>query len=229
MELLSASFGQSSLSQEYSRMAEKAKRSFRAKFWNHQRNCLFDVVKGEGKDASVRPNQILAVSLDFSMLTNEDHVAVVQTVQDKLWARYGLRTLSPDDREYRGRYSGNREERNFAYHNGTVWPWLIGPFVTAFLKTKNFSEDWRLYAFKSFLQPLFEIQLFSGGIGTVSEVFDGNPPHTPGGCISQAWSVAEPLRAYVEDIALRRPTYEKRMLTENREICEADKKEIRTS
>jgi glycogen debranching enzyme len=212
MELLATRFGYHNLAEKYRSMATKTAKSFVKKFWNTDETCLFDVVNGEVRDASLRPNQILAVSLDFSMLDKAKQTAITSIVQDKLWSTYGLKTLSQGDPKYRGKYYGNWAERNYAYHNGTVWPWLIGPFVTAFLKTKNFDAKWRKHAFDNFLQPLFKDQMVNAGLGTLSEVFDGDSPHSPGGCIAQAWSVAEPLRAYVEDVMLERPNFERDVL-----------------
>jgi glycogen debranching enzyme len=111
-----------------------------------------------------------------------------------------------------GVYAGDRESRDKAYHNGTVWPWLLGPFVTAFLRTKGYTESAREYALMNFLMPLFNEKIFEAGLGTLSEIFDGDPPHASRGCISQAWSVAEPLRAYVEDIMQVRPKHENEVL-----------------
>ncbi|MEM3088870.1 MAG: amylo-alpha-1,6-glucosidase, partial [Candidatus Bathyarchaeia archaeon] len=116
--------------------------------------------------------------------------------------------------KYRGHYRGNWESRNNAYHNGTVWPWLQGFFVAAFLKTKNHEEASRGYAFQKFLHPLFKDQILQAGLGTVSEVMDGDAPHSPSGCISQAWSVAEPLRAFIEDILMNTPPYAQQVLKE---------------
>ncbi len=215
MELLATRFGYDDLAEKYRRMADKTKKSFVEKFWNPQTGCLFDVVEGENKDASLRPNQIMAVSLDFSMLNKAQQVAIVSVVHEKLWATFGLRTLSTDDQRYRGKYGGNWTERNYAYHNGTAWPWLLGPFVTAFLKPKNFGSEWRRFAFESFIQPAFKEQLLCAGLGTISEVFEGDLPHSPGGCISQAWSVAEPLRAYVEDVLYVRPKFEGNVLEQS--------------
>ena len=212
MELLAARFGPNHVAREYQSRAEIAKKGFAEKFWNSEKNCLFDVVNGEEKDASIRPNQIFAVALDFSMLDPEKQSAIVAVVHEKLWAVYGLRTLSTDDPNYQGMYTGGWNARNYAYHNGTAWSWLVGPFVTSFLKIRNFNSKARELAFKSFLQPLSSEQMLQAGLGTVSEIFDGDPPHSPRGCISQAWSVAEPLRAYVEDILLSRPRYERSFL-----------------
>jgi len=129
-------------------------------------------------------------------------------VQRELLTPFGLRTLARDDSRYVGVYTGDRVSRDNAYHNGTVWPWLLGPFVKAFLKTRGYVDSGREYALKYFLTPLFAEKVFERGLGTLSEVFDGDPPHTPGGCISQAWSVAEPLRAFVEDVMQVRPRCE---------------------
>ncbi|MCK5593482.1 hypothetical protein KAI31_05225, partial [Candidatus Bathyarchaeota archaeon] len=96
--------------------------------------------------------------------------------------------------------------------NGTVWAWLLGPFTTAFLKVNNYEDRWRSFAFQNFLQPLFQEEIFKVGLGTISEIFDGDAPHASRGCMSQAWSVAEPLRAFVEDVLLKRPPYERKIL-----------------
>ncbi|TET56917.1 glycogen debranching protein [Candidatus Bathyarchaeota archaeon] len=222
MELLAARFGSNHAAREYHSRAEVARKGFVEKFWNSEKNCLFDVINGEEKDASIRPNQILSVALDFSMLDPEKQSSIVAVVHEKLWAVYGLRTLSTDDSKYQGIYTGGWNARNYAYHNGTVWSWLVGPFVTSFLKIRNFNFNARKFAFKSFLEPLFSEQMLQAGLGTVSEIFDGDPPHLPRGCISQAWSVAEPLRAYVEDISLSRPRYERSIMGE---FCERECKE----
>jgi len=209
MQLLANRFGQEKKADEYHAMAEKAQKSFLEKFWNPQKNCLFDVViSATMKDDSLRPNQILAVSLDFSMLDQARAEQVVETVWKQLTTPYGLRTLSRNDPRYIGKYEGDRWQRDRAYHNGTVWPWLLGPFVTAFLKLENHEAVWRSFAFESFLKPLFTEELNHAGLGSVSEIFDGDPPHQPRGCIAQAWSVAEPLRAYIEDVLVKRPPFE---------------------
>jgi glycogen debranching enzyme len=150
--------------------------------------------------------------LDFSVLGRERREEIVEIVWKKLWGTYGLKTLPDDDPRYIGEYFGDWNRRGNAYHNGTVWAWLIGPFTTAFLKAKNHEEHWRNFAFRNFLQPIFQEEIFKAGLGTISEIFDGNQPHSPRGCIAQAWSVAEPLRAFVEDVALKRPPYEREVL-----------------
>jgi len=212
MELLAKRLDQKEEQEKYSSLAEKAANSFTEKFWNSEKGFLFDVVRGEQDDSSLRPNQVIAAALDFSMLDRGRREVIIEKVWKKLWGTYGLKTISDDDSRYIGEYFGDWNRRGNAYHNGTVWAWLIGPFVTAFLKAKNHEEYWRNFAFKNFLQPFFREEIFKAGLGTVSEIFDGNQPHSPRGCIAQAWSVAEPLRALVEDVALKRPPYEREVL-----------------
>jgi len=212
MQRLANKFGDGSEAEKYARMAEKARNSFIGKFWNVEKNCLFDVVSKHGRDDSLRPNQIIAVALDFTMLDNFKKEQIVDSVHHELLTPYGLRTLARNDPKYIGVYAGDRGNRDKAYHNGTVWPWLLGPFTTAFLKTKGYAEYRREYALKNFLLPLFTEQIFKAGLGTISEIFDGELPHRPRGGITQAWSVAEPLRAYVEDIMQARPKYERKVL-----------------
>jgi predicted glycogen debranching enzyme len=212
MQLLAKRFNQADKAENYDVMAEKARESFVEKFWNQKNGCLFDVVNKDGADSSLRPNQIIACSLDFPILDRIKAEKIVDVVRKRLWGQYGLKTLPETDPRYIGKYLGDWTHRDSAYHNGTVWAWLLGPFTTAFLKTKNHEQHWRKFAFKSFLQPLFREEPHRAGLGTISEIFDGNEPHLPRGCISQAWSVAEPLRAYVEDVALKRPPHEKEVL-----------------
>lgn len=212
MQLLAKRFNQPNKTEKYRSLAEKARVSFSQEFWNPRKEYLFDVVGDFGADASLRPNQLIAVSLDFPIIDMEMAEKLVDVVWKRLWGTYGLKTLPDADPRYIGNYLGDWNHRDSAYHNGTVWAWLLGPFTTAFLKTKNHEENWRKFAFKTFMQPLFQEQIQQAGLGTISEIFDGNEPHHPQGCISQAWSVAEPLRAYVEDVALVRPLYEKDVL-----------------
>jgi len=208
MEILAKNFKNGNEEGKYAEMAEKARKNFNEKFWNSEKNCLYDVINEQGKDQSFRPNQIIAVALDFTMLDNFKNEKIVDGVHRELFTPYGLRTLSKSDPKYIGMYAGNRMSRDKAYHNGTVWPWLLGPFTTSFLKTKGYATHRREYASKNFILPLFTRHVFEAGLGVVSEIFDGEPPHTPRGCIAQAWSVAEPFRAYVEDVMQIRPKYE---------------------
>jgi glycogen debranching enzyme len=212
MQLLANKFEETRLAEKYAEVTLEAQKSFNAKFWDAKRGCLFDVLEASGVDAALRPNQIIAASLDFTMLNSDKSEQVVNVVQRELVTPYGLRTLARNEPRYTGMYVGDRLSRDHAYHNGTVWPWLLGPFVTAFLKVKGQGELWLEYALKNFLQPLFTQQTFEAGLGTLSEIFDGDEPYAPRGCAAQAWSVAEPLRAYVEDIMRIRPKYEKEVL-----------------
>ncbi len=212
MQLLAHRFDEASIAKKYAGMASETQESFNAKFWNDKSGCLFDVVDASGADASLRPNQIIAVALDFTMLNDATIEQVVNVVTRELLTPYGLRTLAPGDVRYKGMYVGDRLSRDQAYHNGTVWPWLLGPFTTAFLKVKGYSNLRLEYALKNFLLPLFTQQIFEEGLGTLSEIFDGDKPHAPRGCVAQAWSVAEPLRAYVEDILQIKPKYAKTVL-----------------
>ena len=212
MRLLANKFDEIRLAEKYGEMAFEAQKSFNEKFWDDEKGCLFDVVDDAGVDASLRPNQVIAVALDFTMLSNDRSERIVDVVQHELLTPYGLRTLARSDPRYKGVYVGDRRSRDQAYHNGTVWPWLLGPFTTAFLKVKGHG-DFRLeYALKNFILPLFTQQIFEAGLGTLSEIFDGDAPHAPRGCVAQAWSVAEPLRAYVEDVLRSKPEYEEEVL-----------------
>jgi glycogen debranching enzyme len=182
-------------------MAQRARASFAPLFWNESAGCLYDVVNGEERDGSIRPNQILAASLRHTMLSREMAARVVETVGRRLLTPYGLRTLSPADPRYRGRYEGDPASRDGAYHQGTVWPWLMGPFLTAYLELNGRSSPARGQAGKWLAELAAYIE--DGGVGQLPEIFDGEPPHRPGGCIAQAWTVAELLRVCVEDIMSR--------------------------
>jgi glycogen debranching enzyme len=170
-------------------MAELAKLSFNALFWNEADNCLFDVLDGQNRDASIRPNQIFAASLVYSMLDSDRSRAVVDKVETELLTPYGLRTLSPRDPKYVPYYVGTPYERDSAYHQGTVWPWLLGAYVDAYRRVYPESED----HVRRILDG-FRTHLTDAGLGQISEIFDAERPHTPRGCPAQAWSVAELLR-----------------------------------
>jgi predicted glycogen debranching enzyme len=170
--------------------AGKTRNSFNRRFWYAEGGYLYDVVDGEnGDDPAFRPNQIFAIALEHSVLDREYWEAVVTAVHAKLVTPVGLRSLAPGEPEYKPRYFGDLRARDAAYHRGTVWAWLIGPFIDAWLKV--YPDD-RATA-RHFLDG-FEPHLAEAGIGTISEVFDAEPPFTPRGCIAQAWSVAEVLR-----------------------------------
>lgn len=187
--------------------AEKVRGNFDRVFWNEEQGCLYDCIgydQGkEYRDGSLRPNQILAVSLPHGMLDQEKEKSIVRKVQQYLLTPRGLRTLAPYESNYIGKYEGSVLQRDMAYHNGTVWPWLLGPFVSAYCKTKGHSLRSRMYA-KELLDG-FISHLAEAGVGSISEIFDGDEPHMPRGCVSQAWSVAEILRAYSEDVLVKKP------------------------
>ncbi|ADE36288.1 amylo-alpha-1,6-glucosidase [Methanohalophilus mahii] len=186
-------------SSDYKQLAHQIKENFAKKYWNADKLCLYDCIFPEDpeiKDASVRPNQIFAISLPFPVLSEDKAFYVLQKVAEDLLTPYGLRTLSKADSKYVGKYEGDAVSRDKAYHNGTVWPWLFGFFISGYLKVHGNSENSRQYCRTLILR--FTGHFNEAGIDTVSEVFDGDSPHNPGGCISQAWSVAEILRAYAE-------------------------------
>ncbi len=176
---------------EWSGLARGVKRSF-GRFWNPA-GYLYDLI--DPKDESVRPNQIIAVAFAEELVSRDRTRMIVDKATTELLTPYGLRTLSPADPKYIGRYGGSPRERDLAYHQGTVWPWLIGPYVTAYLKTRRYSIRSCKHAL-SLLKPLLEEDRY--GIGTIAEIYDGDPPHRPNGCISQAWSVGELIRAFFE-------------------------------
>jgi predicted glycogen debranching enzyme len=203
MARLASVFGDPAASARYSALADRARQRFLEVFWNSSTGCLYDVVTENAPDASIRPNQIFAVSLPYPLLTNEHAMRVIDVVEWELLTPYGLRTLSPRDPNYRGRFEGDPRSRDGAYHQGTVWPWLLGPFLTAYVKVHGQTEEARRRA-DHFLDPL-RAHLLEAGLGQISEVFDGDAPQRPSGCFAQAWSVAEVLRTYIEDAKGRRP------------------------
>lgn len=176
--------------EEIKSIAERAKKTFHEIFWDEERGYLADYVDGFYKDWSIRPNMIFATSLPYSPLEESQMEAVLEIVRSKLLTNRGLRSLAPDDPGYKGYYHGNQFTRDQAYHNGTVWAWLLGHFVEGYLKLHGKSG-------KRFVERI--IEGFDGvmtqyGVGTVAEIYDGDPPHRPKGAISQAWSIAELLR-----------------------------------
>jgi len=182
---------------EYASLSAQAKSNFQ-KFWNAERNCCFDVIdvpgsaKSSGKDASLRPNQILAVSLPVSPLSGDQQKSVVDICAQRLVTCYGLRSLAEGEPGYQGHYGGDQRARDAAYHQGTVWGWLLGPHALA---------HYRVYGARAaalrYLEPLGS-NIGAYGLGTLAEIFEGDPPHVPRGCIAQAWTVGEILRAWSE-------------------------------
>jgi predicted glycogen debranching enzyme len=202
MSALSTLLGKSN---PYSELARNVKENF-----ENQYDYPYDVI--DTKDLSMRPNQIFLVSLDFSLIEKPMQERIVTEVQKTLVTLFGLRTLSPQDSRYKGKYLGNHN-KDLAYHNGTVWPWLMGPFIKAFVKVTGHDSTQRQYAFQNFLQPMIDVY-GNQWDGSIHEIFDGDPPYLPQGCITQAWSVAEILRSWTEDIENITPKYESVLLHE---------------
>ncbi len=199
---LAARFGEPDYAAGCQKDRARAVESFRAKFWYKDGRYLYDTINGpEGDDSSIRPNQVFAIALCDGLLTTEQATQVLRIVKDHLLTPVGLRTLSPTDVRYHPRCEGGPMERDSAYHQGTVWPFLLGAFVTAWVKTCGQTDKTKTEA-RSFLNGI-EAHLGEACLGQVSEIFDGDPPHHPRGCPAQAWSVAEPLRALVEDLGIR--------------------------
>ena len=172
-------------------LAKQIEDSFNGRFWYESGGYLYDVIDGEsGDDVSLRPNQVLAMSLRHPVLRKDRWTPVLSIVRDKLLTPFGLRTLAPGHRDYKSMYFGDLRARDAAYHQGTVWAWLIGPYIDAWLKAGLDRDEARR------LLDGFRAHLSDDGIGTISEIFDAELPYAPRGCIAQAWSVAEVLRAY---------------------------------
>ena len=182
----------------YAALAAHAKESFAKEFWNEKDGCLYDVVDGLEGDATLRPNQIYAVSLPHRMLNADKEKKIVDKVYEKLYAKTGLRSLSPDDKEYHPTYEGCLDKRDHAYHQGTSWGFLLGGFLTAYVHVYGTSKE-VITQVDAMLDATRE-QFYHGCIGSIAEIFDGDEPHTSRGCYAQAWSVGEILRAYTEDI-----------------------------
>jgi predicted glycogen debranching enzyme len=178
--------------QRFRDKADRVRASFNARFWNERTGCLFDVVDGErGDDDAIRPNQLLAISLPHAVLDPERWRAVVDVAHDRLLTPYGLRSLAPGHPDYQPQYFGDLRARDIAYHQGTVWPWLVGPYFDAWRRVYPDRTEELLPVVKSLGQ-----HLASACIGSVSEIFDAEPPHVARGCCAQAWSIAEIVRVY---------------------------------
>jgi glycogen debranching enzyme len=178
--------------------SRKAKVSFAPLFWNEDAGCLFDCVNDGGRDGAIRPNQIFVVSLPHRLLSTEQEKRVVATVQRELLTPVGLRSLSRGDAQYRGIYIGDQWQRDSSYHQGTVWGWPIGGFFSAYLKVNRHSTRAKAQV-RTWMEPL-QAHLDTAGLGSISEIFDGDAPHTPRGCFAQAWSVSEPLRVLLDEL-----------------------------
>lgn len=194
MEKLSTRFGEDATA--YAELAEVVKESFNKKFWNEETGCLYDVV--DSNDGKIRPNQIWAVFLPYTMLDAEKELKVVQAVYKHLYTPYGLRSLSYTDPEYKKQYIGKLIDRDAAYHMGTTWGFPIGGFISSYCKVHNYAPD-AVQTAKEMCE-LFEDHMNDGCINGIAEIFDGDFACTSRGCYTQAWSVGEVLRAYVEDV-----------------------------
>ena len=184
---LANDFGDQSVHDSHEARANQASQSLNHSFWNEEAGCLYDVIDGDRRDSSMRPNQAIALSLGYCAIPAGRARSTLAAVERHLLTPFGLRTLAPFDPCYRGRYAGPVAERDSAYHQGTVWPWLLGPFLTADTRFNGRSRAHEL------LEPLRAF-VVERGAGQIPEIFDGDPPHEPRGCFAQAWSVAEILR-----------------------------------
>ena len=203
MRGLAHRYGEPDCAAEYADLAAKTAACFADAFWNPDAGCLYDCLTETGPDAAIRPNQIFALSLPHRMLCAARERRILKVVERELLTPYGLRSLSPSDPAYRGTYGGDPHSRDSAYHQGTVWPWLMGHFITAWVRLRGADADARAAA-RRMLRPLRN-HMRESGLGHISEIFDGDLPHAPRGCFAQAWSTAEVLRAFVEDVLDQRP------------------------
>lgn len=195
LEWLEQQLGRSG--ESYGRAAIAAAEQFKQVFWCERKGYFYDVVGNGEPDDTLRPNQLLAISLPFAPATEDQARSALLQIQANLLIPFGVRTLSPDHPNYRGRYEGPVDFRDRAYHQGTAWAWLLGPFLTAYLKVTGDKMGAR-----RMLRPLRE-HLREAGIGFISEIFSGDPPHEPAGCIAQAWSVGEVLRVMVDELEIK--------------------------
>lgn len=187
----------------FDQKARLAVQRFNEIFWNGEADCLFDYIDQSKRDDSIRPNQVIALALPFEILNNDRALKILSVVEKNLLTPYGLRTLQTLHANYQGIYAGNQATRDSAYHQGTVWPWLLGPFISALVRYHGNIGKVRAQS----LIEQFKPHLNQAGIGSISEIFDGHHPHIPRGAIAQAWSVAEILRAYTEDILGVKPEW----------------------
>lgn len=191
-ELLSVTNDKTSV--DYKKRSVTVMTSFQKNFWNEAKGYLYDFVKGEDKNDDLRPNQVYAISLPFPLLSKEKSKAVLSSIEEKLLTPYGLRSLTPDHKDYRPVYEGDQWHRDGAYHQGTVWSFLIGPYIDALIRVRGAKGKTEA---KKIITKMFH-HLDEAGVGSISEIFDGEAPHTPKGCVAQAWGVAELLRVSLE-------------------------------
>lgn len=195
-EFFSILLNQRNDAEDFAARARVVHARFNEVYWNGEVECLFDCIADGNRDSRIRPNQIFALSLPFPLLDAEQALKVLRVVESKLYTPFGLRTLDPEHPGYVGRCAGTQRTRDAAYHQGTAWSWLLGPYVTALVRFDKSSGLERARRVVERFVPHFR----TAGVGTISEIFDGDAPHHPRGAIAQAWGVAEMLRAYTEDI-----------------------------
>lgn len=183
---------------EYAALSQRVKESFCREFWNEEQGCLYDVVEQDGKDGSIRPNQLWAVSLPYTMLSREQEKSIVAVCRKYLYTSYGMRSLAFTDKEYHGTYLGPCIKRDSAYHRGTVWAYPIGAYLTAYAKVHEYSRE-AVLAVKNMCERFLD-HMEDGCLNGIAEIFDGDFPCTSRGCFTQAWSVGEVLRVYTEDV-----------------------------
>ena len=191
MDLFAGKLGEED---SFGELADVVRKSFTEKFWNPEKNCLRDVISGTEADDQIRCNQIWAISMPFSLLSEEQEKAVVETVFRCLYTPYGLRTLAPEDKQFRPFYGGAQLDRDLAYHQGTVWPFPMGGYYLAYLKVHCFSEEAKACVREQL--EVMESVLREGCVGQIAEIYDGENPVSSKGCFAQAWSVGEILRVY---------------------------------
>ena len=182
--------------ERYESLAEKVKDSFNKKFWNEDEECLYDVVNDKESDSSIRPNQAWAISLPFTMLPREKEVKVIEKIYDYLYTPFGLRSLSENHKDYKPVYEGKLIDRDMAYHQGTVWSFPLGAFLSGYYKVHDYSEEAKKFVDNALKE--MEIHIEDQCLGGIAEIFDGASPHNPRGCYNQAWGVGEMLRVYHE-------------------------------
>jgi predicted glycogen debranching enzyme len=187
-------------SDNYQKKATRVLESFNKIFWNEEKNFLYDVIDGEHKDDTIRPNAIYAVSLPFPLISGDHANKIVETVEKELLTRRGLRSLNVSHPDYHPVYTGDPWHRDSAYHQGTVWSFLLGAYIDALIKVNPDGKEKATALLIDFFPHLDE-----AGLGTVSEIFDGNAPHLPRGCIAQAWGVAEIFRVAIEYNLFKKP------------------------
>lgn len=196
--VLASQLGNKTAAQELESLAKDMQASFNRRFWNPQQGGCYDIAEKDQQDSSIRPNQLLAISLPYPVLSADRHVAVIELVLRELRTAMGVRSLAPRDPAYQGQYAGNVVARDRAQHQGSVYPWLLGPLATAFLRTFG-REDASIATVRQWLEPCLDY-LQGDGLGQLCELFDGDEPHRPRGAPASAISVAEVLRCYAQDV-----------------------------